>query len=239
MPRKPRTYLPGIPAHVVQRGNDRNTCFFEEGNYLFYLQCLDETRLRYRVSVHAYVLMTNHVHLLVAPQTEEGISRLIQFLGNRHVQYVNKKYRRTGTLWEGRHKGGLVDAERYLLACYRYTELNPVRANMVTHPSDFRWSSYHHHATGEHNALIDDHEIFKWIARNKTKREECYRELFRIGLDERNVHDIRKAAQSSMPLGDSRFKEQIARTLGRAVGYKQKGRPVSIKIEECVTESYS
>ena len=134
-------YLPGVPSHVVQRGNDRQACFFEQENHLFYLDCLGQACRRYEVVLHAYVLMTNHVHLLMTPVTELGISRVMQLVGNRYVQYINKSYRRTGTLWEGRHKASLIDAERYLLTCYRYIELNPVRAGMVMHPGDYAWSS--------------------------------------------------------------------------------------------------
>lgn len=138
MPRKQRMYLADVPAHVIQRGNNREACFYAEQDYLFYLDCLQNACERYQVAVHAYVLMTNHVHLLMTPATQEGISRVMQSLGRRYVQYINYEYRRTGTLWESRHKASLVDAENYLLTCYRYIELNPVRANMVNHPGDYR-----------------------------------------------------------------------------------------------------
>jgi len=200
MPRKPRIYLPGIPSHVVQRGNDCNACFFEEENYLFFLECLEEAGERYDVAIHAYVLMTNHIHLLMTPKTESGISRVMQLLGNRYVQYINKKYRKTGTLWEGRHKASLVDAEQYLLTCYRYIEMNPVRANMVNHPSDYRWSSYHCHATGSPSSTIKDHEVFLRIAPTPDERMHHYRELFRTALDDRDVHEVRKAVAFSVPL---------------------------------------
>ena len=138
MPRKPRMYLAGVPCHVVQRGNNRAACFFTDDDYAFYREVLADASRRYRVHVHAYVLMTNHVHLLLSPQTVDGVSRVMQSVGRRYVQYVNKRYRRCGTLWESRHKASLVDAERYLLACYRYIELNPVTASMVPHPGDYR-----------------------------------------------------------------------------------------------------
>ena len=131
MPGKPGMYLPSIPGHVVQRGNDRDPSFFEEENYLSFLDCLKDACGRYDVAVHAYILMTNHIHLLMTPSTDSGISRVMQLLGNRYVQYINKKYRKTGTLWEGRHKASLIDAEQYLLTCYRYIEMNPVRVNVL------------------------------------------------------------------------------------------------------------
>lgn len=225
MPRKPRIYLPDVPSHIVQRGNDRNPCFFEEENYLFYLECLTDACRRYSVAVHAYVLMTNHVHLLMTPESVKGISLVMQLVGNRYVQYINKTYRRSGTLWEGRHKASLIDAERYLLACYRYIELNPVRANMTTHPGDYRWSSYRHHAFGEPNTLICDHEAFLRIANTNREREKAYRALFRASLDERDIHDIRRATTFSAPLGNSRFRDAIATMVGRSVGQSFRGRP--------------
>ena len=141
MPRKPRMYLPSVPCHVIQRGNNREASFFAHQDYLFYLNCLGEACNRYNVAVHAYVLMTNHVHLLMTPDDREGISRVMQSIGRRYVQYINKEYQRCGTLWESRHKASLVDAEQYLLTCYRYIELNPVVANMVKHPGVYAWSS--------------------------------------------------------------------------------------------------
>ena len=225
MPRKPRMYLPGIPNHVVQRGNDRNPCFYEEENYIFFLKCLEGAARRYQVAIHAYVLMTNHVHLLMTPRTETGISRVMQLLGNRYVQYINKKYGKTGTLWEGRHKSSLVDAESYLLACYRYIELNPVRADMVTHPGDYPWSSYRHHASATPSSIISDHEVYLRIAPTSVERMHSYRKLLQFGLDDRDIHEVRQAAAFSMPLGSSRFTEQIESTLGRTIGHARSGRP--------------
>lgn len=215
MPRKPRIYLPGVPNHIVQRGNDRQACFFEEENYQFYLHCLEESCQRYEVSLHAYVLMTNHVHLLMTPSDEIGISRVMQLLGNRYVQYVNKKYKRSGTLWEGRHKASIIDAEKYLLTCYRYIELNPVRAGMVSHPVDYPWSSYHHHATDKVATFIEDHDVYMRIDTDVVERKKAYRELFKIGLDERHVHDIRKMTQFCKPLGNHRFQDEIDKILCR------------------------
>jgi len=135
MPRRPRLYIPGIPAHIVQRGNNREPCFFCDFDYQHYLETLGQGLNRYAVRCHAYVLMTNHVHLLLTPSTENGISQLMAYLGKKYVTYINKTYRRTGTLWEGRHKSSLIDAENYLLRCYRYIEMNPVRAGMVFRPA--------------------------------------------------------------------------------------------------------
>ncbi len=161
MPGKRRMYLPEVPAHVVQRGNNRDACFFAEQDYHEYLNWLKEAVDKYRVELQAYVLMTNHVHLLMTPSDEIGISKVIQSVGRRYVQNVNHGYKRSGTLWKGRHKGSIVDAEDYLLSCYRYIELNPVRAGMVNHPGEYPWSSYRHHADGELNRYVTDHALYK------------------------------------------------------------------------------
>jgi len=225
MPRKPRMYLPGVPCHVIQRGNNREACFFTRQDYLFYLSCLDDARCRYHVAVHAYVLMTNHVHLLMTPDDQEGISRVMQSIGRRYVQYINKAYQRCGTLWEGRHKASLVDAERYLLACYRYIELNPVAANMVKHPGEYPWSSYHHNAFGDANPVITQHELYRRLGMTQEERRNRYRALFVTSLAKEEIHTIRSAARFSMPVGDGRFKEQIERALGCSVGQAKRGRP--------------
>ena len=136
MARLPRLNLPGIPQHVIQRGNNRHVCFYTEQDYTVYLSKLKEYSEKYQVAVHSYVLMTNHVHLLMTPEEGDGVSKLIQSLGRYYVRYVNKTHGRTGTLWEGRYKSTLVDSENYFLTVSRYIELNPVRADMVGHPGE-------------------------------------------------------------------------------------------------------
>jgi len=225
-------YLAGVPAHVIQRGNNRDACFFHEDDYRFYRQCLAEACRRYGVDLHAYVLMTNHTHLLMTPACPEGISRVMQSLGRRFVQYMNKTYRRTGTLWESRHKASLVDAERYLLACYRYIELNPVRAGMVEHPADYPWSSYRANAYGEAESTVTAHPLFIALAQTAEERRETYRELFRVGLSAELLHQIRTAANFAVPLGNDRFKAQVERALGRSTGRAARGRP-PVRKEGC------
>ena len=134
MPRRKRMYLPGYPYHIVQRGYNREACFVEPENYQYYLGLWKECTRRYGLAVHAYCLMTNHIHFLVTPDSEGSISRAMQVVGSRYAYYLNKSYRRTGTVWEGRHKSSLVQSERYLLTCMRYIELNPVVASMVEKP---------------------------------------------------------------------------------------------------------
>ena len=233
MPRKPRMYLAGVPCHVVQRGNNRDACFFADDDYRFYREALGDACRRYRVDVHAYVLMTNHVHLLMTPQTSEGVSRVMQSLGRRYVQYVNRTYRRCGTLWESRHKASLVDAEEYLLVCYRYIELNPVAAGMVSHPGDYRWSSFACNAWGERDDLLSPHPLYLALAECPSSRQSCYRDLFASHLSVELVHEIRTALDFSMPLGNDRFRQQIEGALGRTIGQAGRGRPLTRSIPEC------
>jgi len=142
MARLPRLCLSGIPQHIIQRGSNRQACFASAEDFAAYANWLQECADKYDVAVHAWVFMTNHVHLLVTPSSSDGVSKMMQTLGRYYVRYFNNTYRRTGTLWEGRFKSCVIDAEEYLLTCYRYIELNPVRAGMVESPSDYAWSSY-------------------------------------------------------------------------------------------------
>jgi putative transposase len=224
MPRKPRMYIAGIPSHVIQRGNNRGACFYSDQDYHFYLDCLGDACRRYKVSLHAYVLMTNHVHLLMTPSDANGISRVMQSLGRRYVQYINQEYCRSGTLWEGRHKASLVDAENYLLACMRYIEMNPVRAGMVAHPAEYPWSSYRMNGQSEHDPIVTKHECYSRLADTKEVRCRCYRDLF-SQLDSDDIHAIRRALEYSFPLGDEKFILQIETALRRKLGYAKQGRP--------------
>ncbi len=228
MPRKPRFYLPGIPAHVVQRGNSRQAVFYCDEDYSRYLEWLREGINRYGCRLHAYVLMTNHVHLLVTPLSREAISRVIQYVGRNYVTYVNRCYGKSGTLWEGRHKGCLVSDEGYLLACMRYIELNPVRAGMVDHPGDYRWSSYRCNASDAMSELLTRHRCYQELGQDADGRAYAYRELFRQSLDPARVHDIRTTVQTGTPLGNKRFREQVEKTLQCRVGQARQGRPEKI-----------
>ena len=223
-------YMAGVPCHVIQRGNNREACFFSDDDYLFYLECLKDACERYQVNCHAYVLMTNHTHLLLTPTKEDGISKVMQSLGRRYVQYINKFYRRCGTLWESRHKSSLVESGNYLLSCYRYIELNPVMACMVEHPGDYRWSSYRCNAYGELNRFITAHADYLALGQKGQERYSNYRDLFNTVLPQTLLHEIRNAASFSMPLGGNRFKQQIERTLNRSIGYAKRGRPENVDV---------
>lgn len=229
MPRKRRFYLPEVPVHIVQRGRCRKAVFYEDEDYHTYLHWFGIAAERYNCAIHAYVLMTNHVHLLLTPKTETGPSQMMQYLGRHYVAFINKKYGRSGSIWEGRYKASLVQAEAYLLACMRYIELNPVSAEMVAAPQHYRWSSYACNALGKANTLIQPHEVYQRMGLNQAERLEAYRELFAAHIDSSEAQAIRMASQSGTPLGDLRFAEQIEATLGRKVGQARRGRPAGYK----------
>lgn len=195
--------------HLVQRGINREPCFFAEEDYHCYLHWLQKSAADWNCIVHAYVLMTNHVHLLITPQRAEGSVRLMQSLGRRYVQYINRAYRRSGSLWEGRYKSSVVQAESYLFACMRYIELNPVRAGMVSDPAHYRWSSYRHNGLGQADERLTPHDLYQGLATSDEERLASYRALFRSELDDDAIGDIRLALTQSQPLGDDRFAERI------------------------------
>ncbi len=225
MPRRPRLNLPGIPWHIIQRGNNRTVCFYSEGDYLFYLHYLEKNAVRFGCAVHAYVLMTNHVHLLLTPQNADGASLLMKHLGQRYVQYVNRTYRRSGTLWEGRFRSCLTQTEDYLLACYRYIELNPVRAGMVRHPRDYRWSSYAANAEGQPNHLIRPHDQYLGLAQSDAQRQIAYRDLFKTDLDADLLSRIRDSTNGNYVLGAECFQKEIESTLNQRATRGKAGRP--------------
>lgn len=225
MPRRPRLNLTGLPLHIIQRGNNRSACFFADADFRFYLHWLRVLSAKHRCSIHAYVLMTNHIHLLLTPADSTGASRLMQAMGRRYVPYVNQLYKRSGTLFEGRFKASVVDAEEYLLNCYRYIELNPVRAGMVAHPADYRWSSYRHHALGEVNAIIQDHSLFEALDCDAPGRRVAYAALLRTELAADTLAAIRTATNRGQALGNERFRDMIEAAHGRTNPPKRGGRP--------------
>jgi putative transposase len=177
MPRIARSVLAGLPLHVVQRGINRQQCFFSDSDYSVYLKFLAEFSARFGCSLHAYCLMTNHAHLLLTPETPDSCALLMKNLGQRYVQAVNRKLNRTGTLWEGRFKSGLVCTEAYVLACYRYIELNPVRAGMVRVPGRYRWSSYQANAEGKASELLTSHPTYEALGLDAAQRSSAYQQL--------------------------------------------------------------
>ena len=225
MPRRKRMYLPGIPFHIVQRGNNRAACFYSPQDYEYYLELLQAALKRYEVQLHCYVLMTNHVHLLMTPSDKEGISNVMKVLGSRYAQHMNRMYQRTGTMWEGRHKSSAVDGEHYLLKCYRYIELNPVTANMVSRPEEYQWSSFACNAYGVPSDIVSPHPNYLDLSHDPEMRCYYYRELFKSALSETDIHSIRLATHYSQAFGSDGFKEQIAKLNGQTPGQLHRGRP--------------
>ncbi len=233
MPRRPRIKLADVPQHIVQRGINREPCFFAEEDYHCYLHWLQKSAGDWHCAIHAYVLMTNHVHLLVTSSKPDGIAKLMQSIGRRYVQYINRSYRRTGSLWEGRFKSSLVQAEDYLLTCMRYIELNPVRANMVTDPSQYRWSSYLHNGLGKTDQRITPHPLYLALGKGDDTRQAEYRGLFRSHLDDEALADIRLAVAQGQPLGSERFSEAMCAAVGIRRAQKRPGRP-TVKLDSSV-----
>ena len=225
MPRKLRFFLPDIPTHIVQRGHSREPVFFENDDYSAYLNWLGDAADRYNCAIHAYVLMTNHVHILATPKERQGISQMMQYIGRKYVSYINYTYGTSGSIWEGRYKASLIHDEEYLLTCMRYIELNPVRANMVNNPSQYRWSSYRANTQGKENKLITPHPIYLALGKTTSGRLEAYRALFKAHIDESALKDIRAAWQTGTPLGNDYFREKIERKLKSKVGHARRGRP--------------
>jgi putative transposase len=224
MPRRARVRLPHVPLHVLQRGVNRTTCFFSDFDRTFFLRSLATLSEKYQCAVHAYVLMTNHVHLLVTPSDRHGVSLMMRDLGQRYVQYVNRLRKRTGGLWEGRYRGNFIDTESYLLNCYRYIELNPVRAGMVLHPRDYPWSSYGVNAEGAAPAFIQPHPVFLSLGPDCMTRRNAYISLFGSDLELSIVEDFRRSANSGSPLGTADFIERAEHACGRRLTPAKRGR---------------
>ena len=222
MPRRARIRFADVPLHIVQRGNNRAACFFNEKDYRFYLYQLEALARRFECSVHAYALMTNHVHLLLTPRGLEGASLLMKHLGQRYVQYVNRAYARSGTLWEGRFKSGLVQSHRYFLLCQRYIELNPVRAGMAMQPDEYPWSSYRANGGLSPSSFVVPHECYLALGESPSQRVAAYRELFRIAINDKELGEIRSAANGGFALGDRRFSDEMSLLLGRRVGRQRR-----------------
>lgn len=225
MPRRPRLIMPDIPLHIIQRGNNRQPCFYADEDYLFYLEWLHEYSRSARCAIHAYVLMTNHVHLLITPANSASAGALMKRLGQRYVQYVNRTYQRSGTLWEGRFRSCLAEEDGYLLACQRYMEMNPVRASMVSSPDAYRWSSYQANAWGKSSPILTPHPQYLALGDDPVERQRAYRELFRHEIDPGLIDAIRQATNGNFTLGSDKFAEQIGDALGRRAARSTPGRP--------------
>lgn len=223
--RRPRLELPGIPLHITHRGVNRGATFIDDEDFASYLQALDACALGQGVALHGYVLMSNHVHLLVSAEAGGAVSRMMQALGRRYVRAFNARYRRTGTLWEGRYKSCLVDSDRYLLACLRYIELNPVRAAMVAQPWDYRWSSVHGHHGLRPDVRLTPHPGYLALGRSSNERATAYRCLLLETLSNDVLADIRTHMQQERALGSPAFQSMAEKALNHPVEVRPQGRP--------------
>jgi putative transposase len=215
MARPLRFLVPGQPQHVIQRGNNRGRVFFGDGDYRFYLGCLAQACARFSCDVHAYALMTNHVHLLVSPASEDALPRAMQSVGRRYAQFINCRRERTGSLWEGRYRAAAIDSDEYFMVCSRYIELNPVRAGMVASPADYEWSSFKANACGHPDPLVRPHSLYLSLGTCQIERNEEYRALFSQQIGAGTLEEIRDATQKGWPLGDPEFIGAVEASSGR------------------------
>jgi putative transposase len=222
--RLPRYALPNGPQHVIQRGNNRSPLFLADADFLFFRDCVTSACAQHRCAVHAYVLMTNHVHLLLTPSAADTIPLAMQSIGRRYVQYFNSKYGRTGTLWEGRYRATVIDSDSYFLTCSRYIELNPVRARLVGNPVLYRWSSYGANAFGLSDALVTEHERYRALGADPEARRVAYRALFRPALSGDTLQQIRTATNKGWALGSDAFRRRIETLLDRQAAPRRPGR---------------
>ena len=227
MARLPRLTLPGYPHHIIQRGNNRQAIFASAADYQTLLDLLLDNATKYGVAVHAYVLMNNHFHLLVTPQNARGVPLMMQALGRRYVRYFNDAQQRSGTLWEGRYKSTLIQAERYLLACMAYIDLNPVRSALVAQARDYPWSSYGHYSGQRIDKLISPHRLFWELGNTPFAREAAYAEWVRQGVSPAQQAALTDSALSGWALGEPEFVAELQRLTPRRVTKSQAGRPVS------------
>ena len=223
MARLPRLNLPNVPQHIVQRGNNRQVTFVEPDDYVVYFEKLKYYAKEYEVKKHAFVLMTNHVHLLATPTISNGVSKLMQSLGRYYVRYFDQTYKRTGTLWEGRFKSTLIDSDNYFLIVSRYIELNPVRAGMVAHPAEYTWSSYQHNGAGKVIELITEHDLYTRLGSNPENRQAHYRALFERDIPPYTLEEIKTATDKMWVLGNEQFKQQVEELSGRRASPLPKG----------------
>jgi putative transposase len=230
MARLPRLTLPGYPHHVIQRGNNRQAIFTSPQDHQTLLDLLMESADKFKVDVHAYVLMSNHFHLLVTPRLADGLPMMMQAVGRRYVRYFNDLQGRTGTLWEGRYRSTVMEAERFLLACMAYIDLNPVRAGVVAQAADYPWSSYGHYTGQRIDKLITPHPLLWELGNTPFAREAAYAEMVHSGISLVQQSALTDAALSGWVMGSSEFVVGLQKKTMRRLTKSAPGRPISIKI---------
>lgn len=222
---RPRRYCPAeIPVHVVQRGNNRCDCFYSSEDKATFIKHLRQSAETFSVDVHAWVLMSNHFHLLVTPHADDAVSRFVQHIGRDYVRYFNRKYDRSGTLWEGRFNSCLIQTERYFLVCQRYIELNPVRAGMIKHPRDFHWSSYRTNAQGAESSVAKPHPVYLELGSTRPDRLAAYRKLFDEVIPANEIDQLREALKRGFVFGSDKFRQRIEAASGQRMTPKKRGR---------------
>ena len=227
MARLPRLTLPDYPHHVIQRGNNRQAIFNSSADYLYFLDLLHENARKFEVAIHAYVLMSNHFHLLATPQTHTGLPQMMQAVGRSYVRYFNDMHGRTGTLWDGRYRSTLIQSDQYLLICMAYIDLNPVRAGMVPYPKDYPWSSHGHYVGLHSNKLITPHPLFWSLANTPFGREAAYAEMVQAGISLESQAALTKATLSGWALGEAAFVAELQKHTTRRIHKTRGGRPLS------------
>jgi putative transposase len=225
MPRQPRLIVAGYPHHLVIRGNNRSAIFYSEKDRHFFIDSLLDVKEDTGCLIYSYCLMTNHVHLLAEPETEDGIRRMIQCLGRRYVRYINSTYERTGTLWEGRYKSSVVSKDSYLLACCRYIELNPLRAKIVKDPSQYPWSSYSFRAEGKPHKLLTEDPVYRAFGDTPSERQRAYQKWMKGSIPDGEWSTIRHMTQRGGLIGDQDFLNRISKILSRDLIFRSRGRP--------------
>ena len=225
MARLPRYSIANQTQHIILQGIEGRQLYFEEQDYQYFHDCLDAAAYNYRLKLHAYVLMPDHVHILATPANADSVSRSIQSIGRNYVQYFNESYDSTGTLWESRYRATVIEPKAYLLACSQYIETNPVRSGLVDRPQDFRWSSYAHNAQAKTDEMFTDATEYKKLGASAKERARAYRALFRKPLSDELVESITTSAMKGWALGDARFIRKIEKLSGRRASQLPRGRP--------------
>ena len=225
MARQPRLTVAAYPHHVIQRGNDRQAIVRDDVDRERLLALWQEHAQTFKVAIHAYVIMDNHFHLLLTPETDEGLPQMMQAVGRAYVRYFNLRHQRTGTLWEGRYRSNLIESERYLLACMVYIDLNPVRAGMVAQAADFKWSS-HRHCIGQlSDKLVTPHALYWGLGNTPFSREAAYAEFVAGGLSASIQKDLTESVLKSRVVGRPEFLKSLQKTTQTPILPKKAGRP--------------
>ncbi len=225
MPRKPRLVLVGYPHHIILRGNNKSTIFYDDKDKRFFIDCLKNAKLKTNSKIYSYCLMPNHVHLIVEPSMELGLSNMLQSLGRKYVQYFNHRYKRSGTLWEGRFKSSLISKDNYLIMCSRYIELNPVRAKIIKAPEEYIWSSSASKIGTSTQGIIDYDPFYLSMGKQEEERRQNYKKFLYEPLKSNELNFIRLATQKGSAIGTNEFIERISNFLGREIALKKRGRP--------------